>query len=227
MRILFWDIDGTLLKTAKAGLYAFDQVVQEMLHTPFDFSAIKTAGMTDYYIAHQVLKLANGCEPSAHEVCNLIARYEEVLPAHLAARQGHLIPSVKDILTHLHRHDDYVSLLLTGNTFIGAKAKLIHYGLDGFFNFKHSAFCRNCFDRTEISAQALTIVKKYYPAVTSEHIYVIGDTPNDIHCGKAIAARTIAVATGNYSVEELSTYSPWWVVSALPSPLEFVKTINR
>ncbi|MBP2627114.1 MAG: hypothetical protein H6Q68_1825 [Firmicutes bacterium] len=227
MRILFWDIDGTLLKTAKAGLYAFEQVIQEILTIPFDFSTIKTAGMTDYYIAYQVIKLATRREPTYHEICNLIARYEEVLPSHLAARKGHLTPSVKDILTHLHSCEDYVSLLLTGNTLFGAKTKLAHYGLDDFFNFEHSAFCSNCFDRTEISNQALSIVKEHYPDVDPEHIYVIGDTPNDIHCGKAIGARTIAVATGTYSVQELSAHSPWWVVPSLPSPVEFLENINH
>ena len=227
MRILFWDIDGTLLKTAKAGLYAFEQVIQELYNISFDFDTIKTAGMTDYYIAHQAIQFATGREPAVHEICNLIARYEEVLPSHLAARQGHLTPSVQDILTHVHSREEYISLLLTGNTAVGAKTKLTHYGLDGFFNFKHSAFCNNCFNRTEISAQALAIVTEYYPAVAPEHIYVIGDTPNDIDCGKAIGARTIAVATGRYSVEELNAHSPWWVVAALPSPVEFVTNIHR
>jgi len=227
MRILFWDIDGTLLKTAKAGLYAFEQVIQESLNISFDFSTIKTAGMTDYYIAHQVIQIATGRQPTIHEICNLIARYEEVLPSHLIARQGHLTPSVKNILTDLHSRENYVSLLLTGNTAIGAKAKLSHYGLEDFFNFKRSAFCANYFNRTEISTYALSIVKEHYPAVLPEHIYVIGDTPNDIDCGKAIGARTIAVATGRYSVEELSTHSPWWVVPTLPSPVEFRKNINR
>lgn len=227
MRIIFWDIDGTLLKTAKAGLYAFEQVIQEILHVPFDFSTIKTAGMTDYYIAHQVIQLATKREPAVQEICNLIARYEEVLPSHLVARQGHLTPSVKEILTHLHSREDYVSLLLTGNTFTGAKTKLTHYGIDGFFNFKRSAFCNNCFNRTEISTQALNSVKEYYPDVAPEHIYVIGDTPNDIHCGKAIGARTIAVATGSCSIEELSAHTPWWAVSTLPSPIEFINNINR
>lgn len=227
MRILFWDIDGTLLKTAKAGLYAFEQVVEETLHTSFDFTTIKTAGMTDYYIAHQVIQLATGRQPANNEICQLIARYEEVLPSHLAARQGHLTPSVKEILINLHNRKDYTSLLLTGNTAIGAKAKLIHYGLDGFFNFTHSAFCNNCFNRSEISTQALSIVSEHYPAVALDQIYVIGDTPNDINCGKVIGARTIAVATGSYSLEELTAYSPWWAASALPSPTEFVEILNR
>lgn len=227
MRILFWDIDGTLLKTAKAGLYAFEQVIQEFFAIPFDFSTINTAGMTDYYIAHQVIKLATNRQPTEQEIGYFIARYEEVLPYHLAARQGHLTPSVKEILTYIHSQPDYVSLLLTGNTFTGAKTKLTYYGLDTFFDFTASAFGNDCFNRTEISTLALSIVKKQYPTVTPEQIYIIGDTPNDIHCGKAIGARTVAVATGRYSLGELNSHNPWWSVSTLPAPLEFIKNINR
>ncbi len=227
MHILFWDIDGTLLKTAKAGLYAFEQVIKETFHIPFDFSTITAAGMTDYYIAHQVIEHATGREPVHSEISNLITRYEEILAYHLRLRQGHLTPSVKDILTHLHNQEDYVSLLLTGNTEIGAKTKLTHYGLADFFDFSKSAFCNNSFHRTEIATQALSIVKEHYPTVSPDQIYVIGDTPNDIHCAKSIGARTIAVATGRYSVEELELHTPWWLVSSLPSPREFVEHIRQ
>lgn len=227
MRIFFWDIDGTLLKTAKAGLYAFEQVVQEFFAMPFDFSTINTAGMTDYYIAHQVIQLATKRQPTSQEIQHLISRYEEVLPAHLAAHQGYLTPSVKDILTHIDKQPDYISLLLTGNTFIGAKAKLTHYGLDHFFDFTSSAFGNTAFNRTDISNYALSLVKKQYPQVTLDQIYIIGDTPNDIHCGKAIGVRTIAVATGRFSLEDLAIHNPWWSVDTLPSPVEFLKNINR
>jgi phosphoglycolate phosphatase len=227
LKILFWDIDGTLLKTAKAGLYAFEEAMEEAIQTRIDFTTIKTAGMTDYYISHQILLLATGREPPVHEICNLISLYEKVLPSHLAARKGHLTPSVKDILTFLHHQDDYISLLLTGNTEFGAKAKLSHYGLDGFFNFSSSAFCDNCFNRREISQQALVRMKKNYPHAVLDQVYVIGDTPNDIDCGKAIGARTIAVATGMYSLEELQDHSPWWAVPTLPSPTEFTNHLQN
>ncbi|MDF2634065.1 MAG: hypothetical protein K0R78_939 [Pelosinus sp.] len=227
MKILFWDIDGTLLKTAKAGLYAFEEAIEETLHTQFDFTTIKTAGMTDYYISHQVLLLATGREPPVHEICNLINLYEKVLPSHLATRKGHLTPSVKDILTYLQNRQDYASLILTGNTEFGAKAKLSHYGLDGFFNFSSSAFCDNCFNRREISQQALAKIEQNFPNVALDQVYVIGDTPNDIDCGKAIGARTIAVATGMYSLEELQDHSPWWAVSTLPPPAEFVEYLQN
>ncbi len=227
MRILFWDIDGTLLKTAKAGLYAFEQVIQEQFSIPFDFSTINTAGMTDYYIAHQVIELATKREPTLEEINHFISRYEEILPYHLAARQGHLTPCVKEILTYVHTHPDYLSLLLTGNTAIGAKIKLTYYGLDHFFDFTTSAFGNNSFTRNEISTRARSIIQEKYPQIRQDQIYVIGDTPNDIQCGKAIGARTVAVATGRFSLDELETHTPWWAIATLPSPLEFIKNINR
>ncbi|SFL77862.1 HAD family hydrolase [Pelosinus propionicus] len=227
MKILFWDIDGTLLKTAKAGLYAFEEAVSEALHTKVDFTTIKTAGMTDYYISHQILLLATGREPSVHEICNLVSLYEKILPSHLASRKGHLTPSVKDILIYLQQNPDYVSLILTGNTEFGAKAKLRQYELDSFFNFSSSAFCDNCFNRREISKQALVKLQQHYPQVPLDQVYVIGDTPNDIDCGKAIGVQTIAVATGGYTLQELQDHSPWWAVSTLPSPQEFAEHLER
>jgi len=227
LKILFWDIDGTLLKTAKAGLYAFEEAVSESLNKKIDFTTIKTAGMTDYYISHQILLLATGRKPSVHEICNLVSLYEKVLPSHLAARKGHLTPSVKDILLYLQQQSDYICLILTGNTEFGAKAKLRQYGLDGFFDFSSSAFCDNCYNRREISKQALAKLQQNYPQVPLDQVYVIGDTPNDIDCGKAIGAQTIAVATGRYTLEELQDHSPWWAVSTLPSPVEFTEHLGR
>jgi len=183
--------------------------------------------MTDYYIAHQVIQLATSRQPTQEEISHFIARYEEILPYHLTIRQGHLTPSVKEILTYIQSKPDYVSLLLTGNTAIGAKIKLTHYGLDPFFDFTASAFCNDSFNRTDISALALSIVQKQYPTVAPDQIYIIGDTPNDIHCGKAIGARTVAVATGRYSLDELNVHNPWWSVATLPAPMEFIKNINR
>lgn len=61
-----------------------------------------------------------------------------------------------------------------------------------------------------------------FPAVRPQDIVVIGDTPNDISCGRSIGARTIAVATGTFSVDELKPHAPWWAVDRLPASDEFV-----
>ena len=66
-----------------------------------------------------------------------------------------------------------------------------------------------------------------YPSVTADEIYVIGDTPNDVRCGKAIGARTIAIASGRFSFEELVRCVPWWAMEKLAEPKEFLAMIEK
>lgn len=221
MKILFWDIDGTLMKTDRAGLYAFQQAIEELLNANIDLSSIKTAGMTDCYISEQVIKMITGRNAKSHEVTALIKRYEEVLPHHLAARKGQLMPYIRELLDHFHDHREFVSLLLTGNTTLGARAKLARYGIAEYFDFSTSAFGDNCPDRLDLAADALAKATKRYPGIKAEEMFVIGDTPNDIRCGKSIGAKTIAVATGSYSLAELVEHTPWWAVDSLPDPIQF------
>jgi phosphoglycolate phosphatase-like HAD superfamily hydrolase len=88
--------------------------------------------------------------------------------------------------------------------------KLSHYGVWEFFEF--GAFADDHHDRNELGhfarARALEIHGEDFPP---ERIYVIGDTPKDIACGKAIGAKTVAIATGNYSLQELSSHQPDFV----------------
>ncbi len=218
---MFWDIDGTLIRTAKAGLYAFQQATEELYATSPDFTNVTTAGMTDCHIAAQIIAAAAGREPHEHEAAALVQRYVELLPEHLSARQGFVIPPVLDILEFFHAEPGYVSLLLTGNTSAGARTKLTYYDIARFFDFEASAFGDDCRHRAEIAARALASVRQRYPDVQPEDIFVIGDTPNDVSCGKTIGARTVAVATGMYSLAELAAHSPWWAVERLPDPAAF------
>ncbi|SDF46167.1 haloacid dehalogenase-like hydrolase [Sporolituus thermophilus] len=226
MTILFWDIDGTLMKTGRAGLYAFAQATCDLFGVAADLNSLETAGMTDCYIAGQIIARVTGRPATADEVRALIARYEQLLPEYLAIRQGRLMPAVADILANLAGDCSHVSLLLTGNTRAGAKAKLTHYGIAEYFDFEASGFGDNCPDRCELAAEALAAAQRRYSA-HADRIFVIGDTPNDIRCGKAIGARTIAVATGTYSLGELTLHDPWWAVEQLPPPAEFMAKLSQ
>lgn len=226
MNILFWDIDGTLLRTAKAGLYAFQQAAQDLYGTSADFSTITTAGMTDCHISAQIIQQVTGQTPAAEKIKALVRRYEELVAVHLRARQGEVIAGVEPILAYLHEQDDYLSLLLTGNTSIGAEAKLTRYEIAKYFDFQASAFGDTCYNRLEIAKNALANAGQRYQLENSK-IFVIGDTPHDIRCGQSIQAYTIAVATGTFSVEELLANDPWWAVSHLPEPTEFTAKIKK
>lgn len=208
-----------MLRTAKAGLYAFVEATEELYGGQPDFAQIATAGQTDCHIAAQIISLAAGRPAAEKEIAALLGRYLELLPVHLAARQGFVIPPVREILEYLNDRDDYHCLLLTGNCLVGARAKLEHYDIARFFDFAASAFGDDCHSRAEIAALALRNAKDRFPLIRPQDIVVIGDTPNDISCGKAIGALTVAVATGAYALADLAAHEPWWAVERLPGPL--------
>lgn len=227
MKILFWDIDGTLLQAGHAGRYAFDQSVREIYGRTLDYKMIQTSGMTDDYIAKQIIEVIEGREAERAEIVALTARYEELLAHYLTEKPGYILDGALEILTELHEHEDHVQLILTGNSRRGAEEKLAYYGLYDFFDLDHSAFGDGCFDRNEISAKAKRITDEMYPSAAASDIYVIGDTPNDVRCGKAIGARTIAVASGRYSYEELASCDPWQTMERLISPKEFLLILEK
>ena len=223
MDIFFWDIDGTLIRTDKAGLYAFEQAVRELWDSPVDFRQIHSAGMTDYSIARQIIEAIVARPASHQEVKNLTGRYEELLLEHLAQREGRVMPAVSEILSALQAKGA-LSLLLTGNSRKGAEMKMRKFSLGGFFDFEHSAFCEDSPNRDDVANRALQKILSRFEAGSSR-LFVIGDTPNDIRCGKMIGAYTISVATGTFSESELASHEPWWSLPHLPPAPLFVEKV--
>jgi len=209
---LFWDIDGTLLTTARAGVFSLEDALAEVSGVRADLNGMATAGMTDYSIAEAALAQVGHATDEG-----VVQRFLEVhgrqLPDYLHRREGNVMPGVREILADLDGRDDVANLLLTGNTEAGAAAKLAHYGLDGFFRLG-GAFSVGPGERAEIARRAL-------PFANGAEAFVIGDTPADIECGNAIEARTIAVATGSYSVAQLAEHEPWLLLERLPEPERF------
>jgi phosphoglycolate phosphatase len=224
MIVLFWDIDGTLLSTGRAGVFAWNDSARELTGRDFDLTALRTAGMTDHQIAVKTLEML-GVEQSPANIERLLRRYEELLPTALPRRNGRVLDHVREILEYLQaERPDVRSYLLTGNTRAGARAKLTYYNLAQFF--PDGAFAEDTGARSGIASRALELARKAGP-VGEETIFVIGDTPHDIDCARAIDAKTIAVATGGYSVEELAPHQPWRLFETLPGPLEFVRLIEN
>ena len=225
MSVLFWDIDGTLLTTARAGMFAWNDAVEETTGLPFDLtSSIRTPGLTDRQIAMATFTFL-GFEPDPAQVDRLVARYEALLPSSLPKKQGRVLDNVREILEHLRDHRaDVRSYLLTGNTPGGARAKLTYYGLLEFF--PEGAFCLDAGPRAGIAERALDLARARGP-VDPDALFVVGDTPHDIECARAIGARTIVVATGGYALDELMPHGPWRAFETLPPPEEFVRVIDE
>jgi len=223
MTVLFWDIDGTLLTTAKAGVFAWEDAVRELTGREFELVSMRIAGMTDFQIAQRTFETL-GIEADAAFVRRFVDRYGELLPTSLPRKRGSVMPNVREIMEHLRDRQDVRSYLLTGNTLAGAKAKLTHYDLMKYF--AGGAFAEDEGDRSSIARRALSLAK-LNGNVDERRLFVIGDTPHDVECATAIDARAVAVATGGYTFDELEAHEPWRVLRELPPADEFVKLIEN
>jgi phosphoglycolate phosphatase len=222
MTILFWDIDGTLLTTGRAGVPAWEAAVKAVTGRDFQLSSIRVPGLTDFQIAVRTFEVL-GVPADEPTLRRMVRLYEEGLPEALPRKQGRVLPNVREILDRLRHRDEVRSYLLTGNTRGGAKAKLTHYGL--FNYFPDGAFAEDTGERATIAARALELARRAGP-VADDRVFVIGDTPHDIECANAIGAKTIAVATGGYTFDELASHGAWRIFAELPPPDEFLALIG-
>lgn len=201
--LLLFDIDGTLLTTGGCGERALRGAVKDFFGKDDDLKDIEIAGRTDTSIARQLLRKYEGDEERALEV---LEHYLRHLPTLLPQIQGRLLPGVMELLDALHARGDVVLALLTGNLERGARHKLSHYGVWHYFQF--GAFADDHHDRNELGAFALSRARARGLEPRLDRVFVIGDTPHDIACGRACGARAIGVATGGSTYEQLQAANP-------------------
>lgn len=205
-RLLLFDIDGTLIDSGGAGIQSLKDVLQQQFGITDDLRGVEVAGKTDTGIVHQILrKMRIPVEDETTKA--FLDLYLEFLAKELPLRAGRVLPGVPELLQRLRERPQNVLALLTGNLERGAKLKLSHYGIWDFFEF--GAFADDHHDRNELGPFAQRRAReKHAIDFAAAEIDVIGDTPHDIACGKAIGARTIAVATGTFSRAQLATHRP-------------------
>jgi len=223
---LFWDIDGTLLTTARAGIFALEEAARAVLGREIDLAHMRTAGLTDAEIAREICVAHGRREPAAATA--LLRAYERLLPERLHWRRGQVLPNVRENLEALSARDDVVNMLLTGNVAGGAEAKLRHYGLWDYFGAGGAFSIEGC-NRPDIARRARELAAAHGgESPPGDRMVVIGDTPHDVACGKAIGARTVAVASGPlYGLAELRACEPWLALEALPEPGEFARLLRN
>ena len=205
-RLILFDIDCTLIDTGGAGRQALRWVVKNRYGVDDDLRDIEIAGRTDSGIVARILQ-KYGVKMTSENIAAFLNEYIELLGDLLPQLQGRVLPGIAEILPRLHSSSDHLLGLLTGNIRRGAKLKLEYYGLWQFFSF--GAFADDHHDRNELGSvacvRALEHSRRRFEGCSVD---VIGDTEHDIACGKAIGARTIAVATGSWSRERLSQAQP-------------------
>jgi phosphoglycolate phosphatase len=223
-RLLLFDIDGTLIHSGGAGVQALKCAFQERFGITDDLHDIEIAGMTDSGIVVSILNKHR--IPATNEnISAFLDSYVHFLSLELPRRKGKLLPGVLQLLEKLKSRPHLVLALLTGNVSRGARLKLEHYGVWHFFEF--GAFADDHRDRNQLGRFARARAKeKHDREFPASEIDIIGDTPRDIACGRALGARTVAVATGRWSRDELAKYQPDFLIDDLSDVETIIDTLG-
>ena len=211
VRLVLFDIDGTLVHTGGAGMKAFGKVFATEFGALDGMERMKFAGRTDVSLVREFFKL-HGIPATSANFERFFERYVHLLDHILAHSKTEECPGVRALITELQARPEPPLLgLLTGNVRLGAEIKLRHFRL--WDHFETGGFADDDEDRNKIAAVAKFRGERVLGRkLAGEEIVVIGDTPLDIHCGRAIGARVLAVATGGSRYEELEAHQPDWVV---------------
>jgi phosphoglycolate phosphatase-like HAD superfamily hydrolase len=214
IRLALFDIDGTLIQTGGAGVQAFGRAFATEFNIPNGAERLKFSGRTDTGLARELF-LQNQIEPSPENFQLFFGSYVFWLDCFLTQTRGCVLAGVWEFIRQLRALAEPPALgLLTGNIRLGAEIKLRHFEL--WEVFQTGAFGDDHEDRNHIAALAKERGSRLLNnSLRGEQILVIGDTPRDIECARAIGARTLVVATGSVPFEELKTNKPDFVVHDL------------
>jgi phosphoglycolate phosphatase-like HAD superfamily hydrolase len=205
-KLLLFDIDGTLLTSGGAGERALRLALRERFGRDDSLADIEIAGRTDSGIARRIFE-KHGIEPTPENTGKFLDGYVQHLKIELHLSKGRLLPGIIALLDALKKRPHLALALLTGNLERGAEIKLTHYRVWDYFEF--GAYADDHHDRNELGKFAKArALKKHGVEFSPENIFVIGDTPHDIDCGRAIGAKTVAIATGNFNREQLAAHQP-------------------
>lgn len=234
VRVLLWDIDGTLVRTSRRGVFK-EYTVPALLRifgTAGRLEELSVSGMTDLQIVGEALRgegyTAEQIAARSSEIGEgFVTEFERMASADGEAIY-HVLPGARDILAAAEAHPRYVSALLTGNVEGAAYWKLRLVGLDHFFRLP-GAFGEDSHDRRDLPALAAERINRHLGLdLKPAQFVVIGDTPNDIACAKHFGARSIAVATGRaHRPQDLLPFEPDALLENLSDTAAVLRTLEN
>jgi phosphoglycolate phosphatase-like HAD superfamily hydrolase len=219
MKVVLFDIDGTLVDSGGAGGRAFSRALQDVYGFEDPLANVRLDGMTDQAIVRTVFSTHGIPFRSGGLPQKLAMRYIHCLKQELrwGRDRFRVLPGVKPLLNELRHDPRFLLGLASGNVAPAARLKLDHGGLSPYFitgGFGSDSECR-----TEIVKAAVRRALELSPGGDLERVFVIGDTSRDILHGRRAGATTIAVASGSYSLDRLQQHKPDLAVESL-NPVE-------
>jgi phosphoglycolate phosphatase len=209
VKLLLFDIDGTLLTVSGAGRRALEQAMRDVYGTAGPIDAYDFRGGTDPQIIRDLLGHAGVGEVAiAAGEAAVYRRYEALLETEIGdGRAVSVYPGVRQLVETLAARTDVVVGLLTGNIEAGARIKLRPTGL--WPHFRLGAYGSDHADRTRLPLVAASRAERLVGrSFLGADTVIIGDTPRDIGCARAFGATAIAVATGWHSAQDLAAHRP-------------------
>ncbi len=226
MKMILFDIDGTLLRTGGIGADAVERAFNELFNVSDVWGNYDPSGKTDYQIIQELSELAlrrSLSDAEQKEVANrYICYFQETI--HLATN-FRILPGVHELLSELCGRN-YLIGLATGNLKETADIKLKHGKIDHFFTF--GGFGCDAVERLTLTRRALERgLKLSGGKIKAEEVVLIGDARQDMECGRALGLRTIGVATGSLSVNEISVFNPHLVLENLSDSRKILDFIEN
>lgn len=216
MKLLLFDIDGTLLRVQRSVNRAVVAgVVRRLLGYDDELPELELHGKTDPQI---FLEIAEQLQLERHDAETRLRQLEQVITEeweqHLNQETVEILPGVVDLLERLAQLPNVHLGLLTGNVVRGANAKLRPYGLEKYFTV--GAFGSDSAIRNHLPPIALRRAAELhsYPFQPSQTL-IIGDSHRDIECARVSGVRSLAVATGGLSLDQLRAHQPDYLVETL------------
>lgn len=209
MRLLLFDVDGTLLSARGAGRRAMGRALEAVYGVTGPIDSYDFRGKTDPQIVFDLLEAAGLSVGRARDrLARFYDRYAEDLRGEIRRTGGlAVLPGISELVEHLSDSPHAILGLLTGNIEVGAQIKLEPTGL--LPHFRVGAYGSDDVDRANLPGIAARRAESLVgEAISPDRVVVIGDTPLDIACARAYGARAVSVATGGHRFEELAAHHP-------------------
>ena len=199
--VVLFDVDETLIHSGGAGARSWRAAFEKLYGIPADIGEHTSAGETDPQVARETFTAVLGRAPSDDELGRLYFRYLQHLSDDIVSDQYRVLPGAVETLRALG--DAGVLLGIVSGAMEGAaRTKLFPADLNRFFIF--GAYGSDSPDRAELTGIAIEKATRLHGRLTPAQVAVVGDTPRDIEAASAAGAISVGVASGNFSVDQLT-----------------------